>query len=498
MPTTTNKAIRLPAIGEAAWGSILNSQTFVDIDNIFNASGRVKPSDGGTGLDTSASSGVPSINAGTWSINNVLTANRILYGAASNIIASSANLTYDGTSFAIGTVGPHAVGGGISSNVQIAIGGSFTGTGGVTTSVRVASTITPPDNTNAYGVSIEPTLVETGAGTHNIFAGLRIAALQITAGLASLTNAASLYIDGAPTGATNNYALWVDAGDARFDGRIIWANDTYLAWNNTSGVVTNIAKYNASNNFQIDPLVGINVNPGSQLHVVSGAAGRVGLIVDTAASPTAKVQQWLMNGAEFAYMNASSSVSEMIIPARNLGNNVAGPGIQVDRNSNAGAEGPAAGIISVVQAGGGGAFLWSDNTAAPGVLRINTVRPTGSSGSPTVSDTAGTVVGSQTSWWELKENIVSARASDYENALQAVLAAPLYNFNLKSDSRRRLGYVIYEQDRGGWISYNDNPQQVPALDERNLFGYQSAAIKALYTRIITLESEINALRVQLN
>jgi len=57
---------------------------------------------GGTGLATQASSGIPSINGGTWAVNNVLTAGRVLYGAASNAVASSANLFFDGTNLGIG------------------------------------------------------------------------------------------------------------------------------------------------------------------------------------------------------------------------------------------------------------------------------------------------------------------------------------------------------------------------------------------------------------
>jgi hypothetical protein len=56
---------------------------------------------GGTNLDTHASSGVPSINAGTWSINNVLTAGQLLYGAASNAITSSSSLSFSGSTLTL-------------------------------------------------------------------------------------------------------------------------------------------------------------------------------------------------------------------------------------------------------------------------------------------------------------------------------------------------------------------------------------------------------------
>jgi hypothetical protein len=52
---------------------------------------------GGTGLNTSASSGVVSINAGTWTINNVLgTAGRVLIAGASNTVTNTGNVLING------------------------------------------------------------------------------------------------------------------------------------------------------------------------------------------------------------------------------------------------------------------------------------------------------------------------------------------------------------------------------------------------------------------
>jgi hypothetical protein len=72
--------------------------------------GTLSATRGGTGLNTSASSGVPTINSGTWAINNVLTSTRILFAGASNTITSSADLTWSGTVFiASGTSGAGGV-----------------------------------------------------------------------------------------------------------------------------------------------------------------------------------------------------------------------------------------------------------------------------------------------------------------------------------------------------------------------------------------------------
>jgi len=73
---------------------------------------------------------------------------------------------------------------------------------------------------SGYQFDFIPRLTEAASGTHAIMAGVRFQALALTAGVGATTAAASVYIEGAPTGATNNYAFWVDAGTSRFDGDI--------------------------------------------------------------------------------------------------------------------------------------------------------------------------------------------------------------------------------------------------------------------------------------
>lgn len=62
----------------------------------------VSAAQGGTGLNTSSWSGIPSVNAGAWTQNNVLTSGRVLYAGASNTVASSAGLVFDGSNLGIG------------------------------------------------------------------------------------------------------------------------------------------------------------------------------------------------------------------------------------------------------------------------------------------------------------------------------------------------------------------------------------------------------------
>lgn len=75
-------------------------------------------------------------------------------------------------------------------------------------------------STNVARVHVADTnAVTIPSGTTAIAAGLWVDEPNLTA-TGTITVAASLYVAAAPTEATSNYALWVDAGISRFDGRI--------------------------------------------------------------------------------------------------------------------------------------------------------------------------------------------------------------------------------------------------------------------------------------
>ena len=137
--------------------------------------------------------------------------------------------------FTTGAVGPHAIGGATNTLYQLSLIGTFTPTtADYGVSLRLSSTVNAQANLSAFGLEVAPTFVETTSGTHTELAAVRIAP-TIAAGAASVTDVAGIIIQGitaqatttnasglkiiaAPTGATNNYALWVDAGSVRIDG----------------------------------------------------------------------------------------------------------------------------------------------------------------------------------------------------------------------------------------------------------------------------------------
>lgn len=121
-----------------------------------------------------------------------------------HICSTTGNLT-------IGTTGPHAVGMAVQSNIQFTLGGSFSPSDTTAAGLYVNTSISPQANRDALLFAIQGTLVEAGSGTHNLFASAYISPPTITAGAAALTNAASLYLAGIPSGAVNNFAILVDA-----------------------------------------------------------------------------------------------------------------------------------------------------------------------------------------------------------------------------------------------------------------------------------------------
>ncbi|MDO8715221.1 MAG: hypothetical protein Q7J73_00155, partial [Dehalococcoidales bacterium] len=97
---------------------------------------------------------------------------------------------------------------------------------------------------------------------------------NITVGTATPTNSASLYIAAAATEATSNYALWVDAGNARLDGTASIGRDivSNVALALAYGSVGNIEIWNSSANgaFEIQN-TGASGNNEMKVYINGGA-----------------------------------------------------------------------------------------------------------------------------------------------------------------------------------------------------------------------------------
>lgn len=153
-----------------------------------------------------------------------------------------------------------------------------------------------------------------------------------------------------------------------------------------------------------------------QLTIDQANTSRDGLIVSMPSGTTGDAIDIRYNGITSYIFTITGTASQNYIADRDLGSNIPGPTFFVGRNTNGSATGPAAGSYAYRMAAGTQRYTWVD---ASGNLRIHTSRPTGSSGSPTVADTAGTVVGSQTS--HISRKIILGDAIDPAEALQNIM-----------------------------------------------------------------------------
>ncbi len=112
-----------------------------------------------------------------------------------------------------------------------------------------------------------------------------------------------------------------------------------------------------------------------------------------------------------------SSLGDVTIASNDMGNGVtfSGPILTIGRNTNA--TNTAAGAINFLSKSGTAGYTWQD---AAGNLRINTSIPTNG------NDTAGVVIGAQTSTRDTKQDITDY--SDYSGALDMIANAPLHTF----------------------------------------------------------------------
>lgn len=140
-----------------------------------------------------------------------------------------------------------AVGGAITSGTDTTASILFAGASNVQyRNTMSGTTSTVLTANNSYGTLIIGSAAVTipGSGTNAFLANLVVKPLAITPGAGTAANSATIYIDGAATGATNNYALYVASGNSLFSGNLTTTGTTTLATSltgllkATSGVVS--------------------------------------------------------------------------------------------------------------------------------------------------------------------------------------------------------------------------------------------------------------------
>lgn len=195
-------------------------------------------------------------------------------------------------------------------------------------------------------------------------------------------------------------------------------------------------------------------------------------------------------GIPRVYMLAEAASSVLAFEAFDNGASV-GPRILLQRNSNGST--PAPGLILFYDLSGDFHSVWVDNADQLRIWKNN--QPTNA------TDTSGTVVGTQVSWFEEKD--VLGGEPDGKELLQAVLAVKLYDYQLKADGQQKsdgskptyTGLVITQENRdnNAWFANNLGQGQTPVLNERNLFGYLIGAIQAQQDQIEQLTKRVEQL-----
>jgi len=175
----------------------------------------------------------------------------------------------------------------------------------------------------------------------------------------------------------------------------------------------------------------------------------------------------------------------LVLPSIDNGSSYSGF-LLVNKNSNAST--PSAGHIVLYSKTTGYRSLWVDDS---GNLRI-----IGSAQPTNATDTSGTVVGAQTS--NLASKDVIEQFTDYQSALQTIIATDLYNFTYKSGAYNGQEFtgLITDYAPTFGVDKDDEFPNGKSLNEVTAIGYCMAAIKALSEEIELLKAQVSELQAQ--
>ena len=166
----------------------------------------------------------------------------------------------------------------------------------------------------------------------------------------------------------------------------------------------------------------IRINPnGGQVHFVPGTTGAPG--VSSAGDTNTGIN---FNGGDNIAIVTGGRNSLSVNPnfvEMVIGDFGTGTGTQFIAGRNTNATTPAAGSITFIESDNGASAVWADST---GVLRVHTAPPSSAGG---VADTAGTVIGTQTSTRASK--LIDGQVSDTAAAMALINATPVYQFRYR-------------------------------------------------------------------
>ncbi|MCX7000651.1 MAG: hypothetical protein NT106_10225 [Candidatus Sumerlaeota bacterium] len=175
-------------------------------------------------------------------------------------------------------------------------------TSAATYGIRNGYILNPLATYNGYSSYVGGTINKAATGTHSLFASLYLAPPTIGAGASTLTEAATLYISGDPTGATANYAIHVASGEAAFDGGLV-SNTTiwedFPTGQEQGGNSVNMEAHTHD-------VSGSTDDPGNHTHTIDGGQHSFSWGSDSSATDGSGSHTHTVSGAAAASTNGNS------------------------------------------------------------------------------------------------------------------------------------------------------------------------------------------------
>jgi hypothetical protein len=343
--------------------------------------------------------------------------------------------------------------------------------------IATSSTYTPSGAALADGFVVGG----SGAGGISIFAGHASGAVRLYAG-GSSTARLTVAADGGATFTggivvNNNYPTVTSyntggGADEKYWRLVNNATTFYLGAINDAFAVESIALTIARSGTTIGALT----YSGTQVRFPAGTPAAPGVAFTSYTShglvPNTNSVAIVTNGAPRLEAVGTSTANTVWVYGGAFGAGaVGGPTLVMDRNSSGSG---AASRLVLSERGSTLRYFWVD----AGLLRIHTAGPTESD---SVSHTAGSVVGDQTSTLAAKTLLGQPHDADL---LAAVLGTPVHHFRYR-DGR-------YNGETFTGIVTDESPHfgkdEGRALNEINGLGYLIGAVRALAARITALET----------
>jgi hypothetical protein len=179
--------------------------------------------------------------------------------------------------------------------------------------VQGIAVVSPLANANGYANRLQSTINKAATGTHALFIGARVDAPTIGAGASSLTEASTLYISGAPSGATTNYALHIAGGTIKSDGSIVFTTFSEKV-QTVAFVATPTFDLSVANNFTITLTGNITSQTVSNWTASQGTTATIRYLQDgSGGHTTAFPGGWKWTGGSVPTITTTASKAAVVV-----------------------------------------------------------------------------------------------------------------------------------------------------------------------------------------